>query len=80
MSSPVVIVVAAGPGVSGSVARLLASQGWRVGLLGSDEAAVRELADRVLLARRADTIPPSEHHSPHPPHYPSVSSPERLQP
>ena len=42
--------------------------------------AVRELADRVLLARRADTIPPSEHHSPHPPHDPSVSSPERLQP
>ncbi|MFC5678001.1 SDR family oxidoreductase [Aeromicrobium endophyticum] len=47
MSSPVVIVVAAGPGVSGSVARLLASQGWRVGLLGSDEGAVRELADSI---------------------------------
>ena len=47
MSSPVVIVVAAGPGVSGSVARLLARQGWRVGLVGSDEAAVRELAASI---------------------------------
>jgi NADP-dependent 3-hydroxy acid dehydrogenase YdfG len=47
MSSPVAIVVAAGPGVSGSVARLLARQGWRVGLIGSDETAVRELADSM---------------------------------
>jgi NADP-dependent 3-hydroxy acid dehydrogenase YdfG len=47
MSSPVVIVVAAGPGVSGSVARLLSGEGWRVGLIGSDEAAVRELAGTI---------------------------------
>ena len=51
MSSPVVIVVAAGPGVSGSVARLLAAQGWRVGLVGSDETAVRELAESIPSAQ-----------------------------
>jgi NADP-dependent 3-hydroxy acid dehydrogenase YdfG len=44
MDSPVVIVVAAGPGVSGSLARLLAGEGYRVGLLGADPEAVRELA------------------------------------
>jgi NADP-dependent 3-hydroxy acid dehydrogenase YdfG len=51
MSSPVVIVVAAGPGVSGSIARLLAGQGWRVGLIGSDQTAVRELADSIPSGR-----------------------------
>lgn len=44
MSSPVVVVVAAGPGVSGSVARLLVSRGYRVGLVGHDEAVLREVA------------------------------------
>lgn len=47
MSSPVIIVVAAGPGVSGSVARLFAENGHRVGLIGADEAAVRELAGTI---------------------------------
>ena len=44
MTAPVVLVVAAGPGVSGSVARLLAADGYRIGLLGSDAQAVDELA------------------------------------
>lgn len=44
MSSPVVVVVAAGPGVSGSVARLFASRGYRVGLVGHDEAVLIEVA------------------------------------
>ncbi|MBD8605556.1 SDR family oxidoreductase [Aeromicrobium sp. CFBP 8757] len=47
MESPVVIVVAAGPGVSGSVARRFAERGHRVGLLGADEDAVRQLADGI---------------------------------
>jgi NAD(P)-dependent dehydrogenase (short-subunit alcohol dehydrogenase family) len=44
MSAPVIVIVAAGPGVSGSVARLFASKGHRVALIGHDGAAVRELA------------------------------------
>jgi NAD(P)-dependent dehydrogenase (short-subunit alcohol dehydrogenase family) len=44
MSAPVIVIVAAGPGVSGSVARLFAIKGHRVALIGHDEAAVRELA------------------------------------
>jgi NAD(P)-dependent dehydrogenase (short-subunit alcohol dehydrogenase family) len=44
MSAPVIVIVAAGPGVSGSVARLFASKGHRVALIGHDESAVRELA------------------------------------
>ncbi|KAA1374794.1 SDR family oxidoreductase [Aeromicrobium fastidiosum] len=47
MTAPVVLVVAAGPGVSGSVARLLAADGYRVGLLGSDAEAVDELAASI---------------------------------
>ena len=47
MTAPVVLVVAAGPGVSGSVARLLAADGYRVGLLGVDAQAVDELATSI---------------------------------
>ncbi len=47
MSSPVIIVIAAGPGVSGSVARLFAADGYRVGLLGADESALTELAASI---------------------------------
>lgn len=47
MTSPVLIVIAAGPGVSGSVARLFAADGYRVGLLGADEAALTELAASI---------------------------------
>lgn len=41
---PVIVVVGAGPGVSGSVARRFASEGYDVGLLGIDEPALTELA------------------------------------
>ena len=34
MSKPVVVVIGAGPGVSGSVARLFAGKGYDVGLVG----------------------------------------------
>ncbi len=37
MTRPVILVVGAGPGVSGSVARLFAREGYDVGLLGVDE-------------------------------------------
>lgn len=43
MSRPVVVVVGAGPGVSGSVARLFASQGYDVGLVGVHEPVLAEL-------------------------------------
>src|SRR5689334_7122373 len=44
MSRPVIVVVGAGPGVSGSVARRHAREGYDVGLLGIDEQQLRELA------------------------------------
>ena len=42
---PVAIIVGAGPGVSGSLSRLLADDGWDLGLLGSDEAVLTELSE-----------------------------------
>lgn len=47
MSAPVVIVVGAGPGVSGSLARLYAAHGHRAGLVGVDEGVLRELAASI---------------------------------
>ena len=47
MSSPVIVVVGAGPGVSGSVARRFARDGYDVGLLGIDAAELEELADTL---------------------------------
>ncbi|MGY2704303.1 MULTISPECIES: SDR family oxidoreductase [unclassified Nocardioides] len=44
MSRPVLVVVAAGPGVSGSVARRFAREGYDVGLLGREEEPLRALA------------------------------------
>ncbi len=44
MNVRVVLVVGAGPGVSGSVARRFARQGYAVVLIGLDEAVLRELA------------------------------------
>lgn len=44
MSRPVIVVVAAGPGVSGSVARRFAREGYDVALLGIDEEQLRALA------------------------------------
>jgi NAD(P)-dependent dehydrogenase (short-subunit alcohol dehydrogenase family) len=43
MTRPVILVVGAGPGVSGSVARRFARDGHDVGLLGVDEAVLRDL-------------------------------------
>jgi NADP-dependent 3-hydroxy acid dehydrogenase YdfG len=43
MDAPVVVVVGAGPGVSGSVARLYAGHGYRVGMLGVDADVMREV-------------------------------------
>ena len=41
----VAIIIGAGPGVSGSFSRLLADDGWDVGLLGASPEAVDELAE-----------------------------------
>ena len=43
MSRPVILVVGAGPGVSGSVARRFAGDGHDVGLLGIEEQQLRDL-------------------------------------
>lgn len=47
MSRPVVVVVGAGPGVSGSVARRFAREGYDVALLGIDEDVLRTLAGEL---------------------------------
>ena len=47
MSRPVIVVVGAGPGVSGSVSRLFARQGYDVGLLGTDEEQLAELGGEL---------------------------------
>jgi NAD(P)-dependent dehydrogenase (short-subunit alcohol dehydrogenase family) len=44
---PVIVVVAAGPGVSGSLARRCAREGFDVGLVGADEQALRTLAGEL---------------------------------
>jgi NAD(P)-dependent dehydrogenase (short-subunit alcohol dehydrogenase family) len=47
MSRPVVIVVAAGPGVSGSLARRSAREGYDTGLVGVDETVLATLAGEL---------------------------------
>lgn len=47
MSNRVIVVVGAGPGVSGSVARRFARDGYGVGLAGIDEAQLEELAETL---------------------------------
>jgi NAD(P)-dependent dehydrogenase (short-subunit alcohol dehydrogenase family) len=47
MSRPVVIVVAAGPGVSGSLARRYAREGYDTGLVGVDETVLATLAGEL---------------------------------
>lgn len=42
-----VLIAGAGPGVSGSLARLYAAEGCTVGLIGVEEAALRQLATEV---------------------------------
>ena len=44
MSKPVIVVVGAGPGVSGSVARRFADEGYDVALLGQDQQVLDQLA------------------------------------
>ncbi len=43
MSNPMIVVVGAGPGVSGSVARRFAREGYDVALVGLDEQQLEEL-------------------------------------
>lgn len=45
MTAGAVVVVGAGPGVGGSLARAYAAEGWSVGLLGRNGVAVGALAD-----------------------------------
>jgi NADP-dependent 3-hydroxy acid dehydrogenase YdfG len=47
MSRPVIVVIGAGPGVSGSVARLFAREGYDVGLLGVDEEQLGALGGEL---------------------------------
>lgn len=47
MSNPVIVVVGAGPGVSGSVARRFAREGYDVGLLGIDQTELDGLAEAL---------------------------------
>lgn len=47
MSRPVIVVVGAGPGVSGSVARRFAREGYDVGLLGTDGEQLVTLAEEL---------------------------------
>jgi len=54
MSRPVIVVVGAGPGVSGSLARRFADEGYDVALLGQDQAVLDELA--ADLERRGATV------------------------
>lgn len=54
MSRPVVLVVGAGPGVSGSLARRCADEGYDVALLGHDQQVLDELA--ADLERRGATV------------------------
>ena len=53
MTSPVIVVVGAGPGVSGSVARRFAQDGYDVALLGHDEAELVALHDEITATGRA---------------------------
>jgi len=48
MSNPAIVIVGAGPGVSGSVARTFAGDGYDVGLLGMDEEQLEELSDELV--------------------------------
>ena len=53
----VIVVVGAGPGVSGSVARRFAREGHDVGLLGVDDKQLESLASELRdLGRRVETV------------------------
>lgn len=53
MSNPVIVIIGAGPGVSGSLARRFATDGYDVGLLGMDESQLAELSDELVRAGSA---------------------------
>ena len=55
--SNVAVIVGAGPGVSGSFARLLADDGWDLGLLGASQDVLDELAQD--LRGRGATVGPA---------------------
>jgi NAD(P)-dependent dehydrogenase (short-subunit alcohol dehydrogenase family) len=48
MSKPVLLVVGAGPGVGGSVARVFGRDGYDVALVGLDEPVLQELGQSLL--------------------------------
>lgn len=48
MSNPVIVIVGAGPGVSGSVARTFAADGYDVGLLGMHQQQLEELSAELV--------------------------------
>ena len=50
MSNPVIVIVGAGPGVSGSVARAFAADGYDAGLLGMHASQLEELSDELVAA------------------------------
>ena len=52
---PAAVIVGAGPGVSGSLSRLLADDGWNLGLLGADQGVLDEL-EADLRGRGADVV------------------------
>ncbi len=58
MSRPVIVVVGAGPGVSGSVARRFADEGYDVGLLGVDRQVLDDLT--ADLEGRGATVLPAQ--------------------
>ncbi|WP_107765510.1 SDR family oxidoreductase [Nocardioides terrigena] len=58
MSRPVIVVVGAGPGVSGSVARHFADEGYDVGLLGVDRRVLDDLT--ADLEGRGATVLPAQ--------------------
>ena len=59
---PVVIVIAAGPGISGSLARRYAREGYDAGLVGVDEPVLQTLADELDRARRKRPPRRRRHH------------------
>ena len=57
MSRPVIVIVGAGPGVSGSVARRFARDGYDMGLVGTDEEQLGDLTvDLEALGARVSHV------------------------
>ena len=62
MDKPVLFVVAAGPGVSGSVARRFGREGYDAALVGLDETVLEELAAVPARRRHAGSVEEGGHH------------------